>query len=223
MSTKNRELGELLGLIVHDLRNPTAAISANISFVREAVPHDDADVVEAVADLELAVGELMVGLEQVAWIARWLADQAPADSLAPGDVTTHVRTAIERAGGAIPVEVGPGPTRASRCGPALARLIGLLLANGALHAPGTSRIVVHGGEERVTIEVIDRGRAIAPALRKLAFDPEGQTALKGRGDGRYGRVAGLLCARAIADALGARIEADGEDGNAIFRVTLPAT
>ena len=60
-------LGEALGLLVHDLRNPAATISANVDFLQE-VGLEDTDSREAVQDVKLAVGELRRGLDMIAWI-----------------------------------------------------------------------------------------------------------------------------------------------------------
>ena len=50
------EMGHALGLLVHDLRNPAATITANADFLQE-VGMDDTDSVEALQDVKLAVGD----------------------------------------------------------------------------------------------------------------------------------------------------------------------
>ena len=69
-------------------------------------------------------------------------------------------------------------------------------------------------------ELVDQGRAVAPELRADAFSLQGQSKLKERSDGRYGRVVGLLAAAILADAMGIKLEADGTDGAAVFRMRL---
>ena len=44
------EWGQVLGLLVHDLRNPAATITANVDFLQE-VGLDDTDSVEALQDV----------------------------------------------------------------------------------------------------------------------------------------------------------------------------
>jgi hypothetical protein len=45
--------------------------------------------------------------------------------------------------------------------------------------------------------------------------------MKGRSEGRYGRVLGLFSASILAQAAGARLEARERDGLNVFRVLLP--
>ena len=78
------EMGHVLGLLVHDLRNPAATISANVDFLQE-VGLADTDSIEALQDVKLAVGELRRGLDMLAWISRWFTGQVPLEA-ANGDV-----------------------------------------------------------------------------------------------------------------------------------------
>lgn len=216
------ELGRLLGLIVHDLRNPTSTIGGNLAYLKEVGPAGADDAGEALADAELAVGELMRGFEQVAWIARWLAGDAVA-TVTDGDVASALRAVESKAGGMdLRVEVPDGPLPARGAG-TLPRLLEVLLANSAQHArSGPARLSAHERDGEVVVELTDTGAAVALELRDAVFTLEGQSRIKGRADGRYSRAAGLFAARLLADAMGARLEADGEDGRAIFRIRLGA-
>ena len=213
------ELGKLLGLIVHDLRNPTSTIGANLAYLKEAGTGGDPDADEAVVDAETAVAELMRGLEQVAWIAQWLAGE-PATRINDGDVVVALRmvTAKERAHGVTSV-VPEGPLRA-RGGGTLPRLLDVLLANSAHHARGPAELRAYRDGDEVVVEVRDDGASVSEELRELVFQMEGQHEVKNRADGRYGRVAGLFAARLLAEAMGARLEADEDGGKAVFRVRL---
>ncbi|MGF1464746.1 MAG: sensor histidine kinase [Sandaracinaceae bacterium] len=216
----NQAVGELMALLVHDLRNPVATVSANISFVREVMDERDPDVREAFDDIEIALGDLMRGLEQVGFIARWM-EGGGAVEAGQGELGASIQLALTRLNRSVPVHVPPGSVRVLGGGSALARLVELLLANAFAHADPAS--VEVRGEARgsaVVLEVRDGGSAVAPELREHAFTLAGQNRLKGRADGRYGRVGGLLAARALAEAIGATLEADGVDGQAVFRVWL---
>jgi C4-dicarboxylate-specific signal transduction histidine kinase len=81
--------------------------------------------------------------------------------------------------------------------------------------------VERAGEE-IVVTVRDGGAAIADELREACFTLEGQQELKGRPDGRYGRVLGLFASRIYAESFGARMEAGGKDGAAELRVRLKA-
>ena len=217
---ETEEMGRALGLLVHDLRNPAATISANVDFLQE-VGLGDADSVEALEDVKLAVRELRRGLDMVAWISRWLTGQVPLEA-ANGDVGVFVER-LERADTAVPVrvEIASRGQLYARGAQVAVEVVELLLHNTLAHVAdpsATVRVFQRGG--RVVIEVQDAGEAIAPELREAAFTLSGQKALKGRLDGRYSRFVGLFAAAVILDGVGGKIEADGEPGAAVFRILL---
>jgi len=109
-----------------------------------------------------------------------------------------------------------------RGGDALERLLELLVSNGHQHAPRqVVKLRALREDDHAVIEVEDKGKPLAPELHELAFTLEGQTAIKGRSEGRYGRVAGLFSASALAQSLGAGLHAIERDQNNVFRVVLP--
>ncbi|MGB8330843.1 MAG: ATP-binding protein [Polyangiales bacterium] len=214
------ELGRALGLLVHDLRNPAATITANADFLEEVGPADT-DSVEALEDLKLAVGELRRGLDMVAWISRWLTGQVPLEA-ANGDVGMFVAR-LERVPTPVPVtvEVEQGHQLYAEGAQAAVEAVDLLLRNTLANvADPRATVRVHQQGGRVVIEVEDAGEAIAPELRPIAFTLEGQQALKARLDGRYSRFLGLFAVAVLLDGVGGTIEADGRRGAAIFRILL---
>lgn len=221
---RSEQLAELLGLIVHDLRNPAATLGANLSFFKEVAvgPGADEDLREAVEDMETALTDLRRGLDQLGWIARRIGEQTVLP-VADGDAVTALETARDKAAGMdVTVRAPERPLRA-RAGGTLTSLLDILLANSRVHARGSPVELTarrEGGE--VVVELRDRGPAIAPELREAAFTLEGQSLLKGKAEGRYSRAGGLFAARVLADAMGSRIEAGGESGAAWFRIRLAA-
>jgi K+-sensing histidine kinase KdpD len=214
------EMGEALGLLVHDLRNPAATITANVDFLQE-VGLDDTDSVEALEDVKLAVRELRRGLDMLAWISRWLTGQVPLEA-ANGDAGVFVKR-LERADTAVPVdiEISTDGQLYAQGAQVAVEVVELLLHNTRANVAephATVRVLQRG--DHVVIEVEDAGEAIAPELRAEAFTLAGQRALKGRLDGRYARFVGLFAAAVVLDGVGGSIEADGESGAAIFRIYL---
>jgi K+-sensing histidine kinase KdpD len=214
------EMGTVLGLLVHDLRNPAATITANADFLQE-VGLVDNDSVEALQDVKLAVGELRRGLDMLAWISRWFTGDVPLEA-ANGDAGVFLER-LERADTPVPVTVNmaEGDQLYARGAQVAVEVVELLLHNTQANVAdprATVRLYQQGGH--VVIEVEDAGEAIAPELREMAFTLEGQQALKGRLDGRYSRFVGLFAAAVVLDGVGGTIEADGEQGAAIFRVFL---
>ncbi len=214
------EMGTVLGLLVHDLRNPAATITANADFLQE-VGLVDNDSIEALQDVKLAVGELRRGLDMLAWISRWFTGDVPLEA-ANGDAGVFLER-LERADTPVPVTVNmaEGDQLYAQGAQVAVEVVELLLHNTRANVAdprATVRLYQQGGH--VVIEVEDAGEAIAPELREMAFTLEGQQALKGRLDGRYSRFVGLFAAAVVLDGVGGTIEADGEQGAAIFRVYL---
>lgn len=216
------ELGYALGLVVHDLRNPAATITANVDFLQE-VGLSDTESSEALQDVKLAVGELRRGLDILAWISRWLTGQVPIEA-ASGDVGVFLER-LERAQTPVPVtvQIARQDQLHAQGAQVAVEVVDLLLHNTRSSvADPRAEIRVYRQGDFVVIEVQDAGEAIALELRKKAFTLEGQRLLKGRADGRYGRFIGLFAAAVVLDGVGGSIEADGDRGRAIFRIRLPA-
>ena len=214
------QMGDVLGLLVHDLRNPAATITANVDFLQE-VELADTDSVEALEDVKLAVGELRRGLDMLAWISRWLTGHVPLEA-ANGDAGMFVER-LERANTAVPVtiEIVRDDQLYAQGAQVAVEVVDLLLHNTRANVAEPSATVrVYQDGEWVVIEVEDAGEAIAPELRDKAFTLEGQKALKGRLDGRYSRFVGLFAAAVVLDGVGGTIEAAGERGAAVFRIRL---
>jgi len=213
----NAGIGDLVALIVHDLRNPVATISANVSFVREVAPDVHTDANEALDDVEIALGDLGRGLEQLGWVGRWLSGKSAADE-SPGDARGSIEEALRRVADDDVTASSPDePVSVHGGGAPLARLIELLVRNSRQHAKGP--IIVRLTPDAV-IEIEDRGRSVGADLREKLFTLPGQLEIKTRVDGRYSRAVGLLAARALADAMSAELEVGGADGAAVFRVRL---
>jgi len=216
-------LESLFGLIVHDLRNPAATLGANIGFVREVM--DDPSVPpqelnEALSDAQQALGDLMRGLDQLAWIGRWANDKVTA-SPAACDLRAVFEAAKRRIKYGSTEFAMPAEEMRVRGGEAIERLIDILVANSHQHAPQKMvRVRALREGARTLVEIEDEGRPIGSEVRGLAFSLEGQVSLKGRAEARYGRVAGLFVATILAQAAGAQIEPIERAGKNVFRIVL---
>jgi len=223
-------LGKLLSLIVHDLRNPTAALSANNSFVTDVIAscvqgsvvnEDLNEVKEALKDSGTALGDLTRGLDQLAWVAQWLAG-APLLSAASTDLVVQLR-AIAAQPRPVPIELEiavDGPVRV-KGGEGLPKLLEILISNAVQYCPRSKiRLALGRQKESAVIELRDRGCAIAADLRDQAFSLEGQTLLKERVNGRYSRAAGLFAAGILAAAMGVTLQADEDEGLSVFRLRI---
>lgn len=216
------DVGQIFGLLVHDLRNPAATISANVDFLKEVGPLDD-ESEEALDDIRLAADELRRGLDLVAWIGRWLLGQLPVEA-ANGDVGVFLKRLVSL-DTPVPVEVSlrdEGELYATGA-QAVGEIVQVLLHNVKVYGgPDPAQISAHRDGEHVVVEIQDKGIALAKELRDLAFTLKGQKSLKGRLEGRYSRFVGMLAAAVAVEGIGGEIEADGEDGAAVFRMRLLA-
>lgn len=221
-STSPDALSELVGLVVHDLRNLSAPVGANVAFVRDVLADTgNPDVAEALEDVEAAVGQLLLGLDQLSWVGRWFGHQAPLQPV-DGDVAEFLRGFAGRRGELEIRASADGPLPATG-GASLGKVLKVLVANAQHHARrGPVTLAARREADRVVVEWTDAGPALAPEDRARAFTLEGQHELKTKASGRYGRVVGLFAAAIAVEGLGGTLEADGEDGAAVFRIRLPA-
>jgi signal transduction histidine kinase len=218
---RGEDVGRLLGLLVHDLRNPAATFGANIEFLMES-GSDDVDAREALEDLGLALDEVKRGLDLMSYIGRWLLGE-PALMGGDGDLAIALPPLARELPG-FDVELSlPEDTCLRVAGAsAVVEVVRIFLANSKHHVRRRGaqlRARVEGDE--ITIECVDPGPAMPADLRASAGTVAGQSSIKSRPSGRYSRFAGLLAAHAIAESVGARVEYAGEDGAAIFRVVAP--
>jgi len=216
---RREDVGRLLGLLVHDLRNPAATFGANIEFLTEVGVDDaDTDAREALEDLGLALDEMKRGLELVSFVGRWLLGE-PALLGGDGDLVRALPPlAAELSDFEVVYELPEGPLRVAGAA-AVVECIRIFLSNAKHHARrggAVLRAELRGDD--VVVECVDKGSALPEALRDDATTVVGQGRIKSNAKGRYARFAGLLAAHAVCESVGARIEFGGEDGAAIFRV-----
>lgn len=218
-----QDVGQVLGLIVHDLRNPAATISANVDFLKEVGPLDD-EAAEALEDIRIAAAELRRGLDLVAWVGRWLLGQSPVES-GNGDVGIFI-SRLEKMDTAVPINVTlkDKADLYAQGAQAVAEIVQVLLHNVKVYGGDSpAEISAYRDGEEVVVEIQDKGIALAKEYRKLAFTLKGQRGLKGKSEGRYSRFVGMLAAAVAIEGIGGAIEADGVDGASIFRLRLKAT
>ncbi|MBT8467337.1 MAG: hypothetical protein KJN97_01200, partial [Deltaproteobacteria bacterium] len=146
------EMGHVLGLLVHDLRNPAATISANVDFLQEVgLADDDSD--DALQDVKLGVGELRRGLDMLAWISRWLTGHVPLEA-ANGDVGVFLER-LERADTPVPVtvEIARDDQLYAHGAQVAVEVVDLLLHNTRANVPdGHATVRVYQRSNRVVIE-----------------------------------------------------------------------
>ncbi len=228
MIDSQHKLSKLLSMVVHDLRNPATALGINLPYIEEALQSlregelsEDrwTDLQEALSDSNEALAGLLRGLEQFGWVARLLAGERPMP-VADGDLAVQLRELVEKEHRTnVVLELPEHPLNVKGAN-ALVAAVDILIANAAQHAPAGSavRVSARTAPDGPVLEVRDQGPAVGEDLRETIFTAEGQLLSKKRIDGRYGRVAALMAAEGLARSAGARLEADEEEGRALFRL-----
>ncbi len=214
----------LTALIVHDLRNPLASVSANLEALRAELRNPSAACAEAldVATEELQrVTDMIHDLLLVSRIEEGLqADLRPmeVESLLRA-VARGMERVVERAGAALAVQAPPAVT-APLDESMVRRMVENLLANAARHVGAGDRIELAGeiAEGRLRLSVRNSGPPIPIASRDRLFVKhvtEGRREWHNAGLGLY------LC-RLVAEEHGGTIRlADRPGWNVSFEVELP--
>ncbi len=118
------------------------------------------------------------------------------------------------------LELPPLPSIVARGGE-INQVLTNLLTNACEATPTGGRIDIRGGsgEDRVWIEVADRGHGIPPSLLGKIFEPNVTTK---SGGGDYGLGLGLAISRDLVQQhRGRLLAANQPDGGAVFRLELP--
>ena len=211
--TKPNAIGEMLALLVHDLRNPAATLTANVDYLTEVVVADQ-DAREAIDDLRTALRDLRDGLTRVSWIADGMLDRRDSQ-MRDGDVAGAIQHRFPHA-------TTEGENFSARGGATIDDVVAIFVENGLRHdRNGEPDIVVIDEGETVLIRIDAKGAPIDEALREEAFTIEGQNSIKGRAGGRYARFCGLAAASAFVTGLGGTLTAGEHEGRDRTELRLP--
>ena len=215
----------MLSAVSHDLRTPLAAIGGAASALAGGAPGlDDAKREELVATiggeaarLERLIANLldMTRLESGALDFR--RDWVPVDELV-GSALNRVDAALD--GRPVTLDL-PRDLPLVDVDPVLFEHVAVnLLENAARHTPPGTPIAIaaHADDERVTIEISDRGPGLPETLLARAFEK-----FQRAPDAAPGGVGlGLAICRGIVEAHGGEIRASNRSGGgAVFTITLP--
>ncbi|GAC1535705.1 MAG: hypothetical protein NVS2B9_01110 [Myxococcales bacterium] len=218
----------LSALLVHDLKNPLAAVLANLDFLgidpgAPADPEAVASARESVKRLERMVGGLLD-------IAR-IEDGVVPLKLARTDLRVLVATALQ---GEAPLahkkrvhleqEGGDAPVLAHADPDIVRRALDNLIDNALRYSPEGSSIEVWAEQGpragKVSLCVRDHGPGIADSLRERIFEKYGQGG-SGPRRGNYGL--GLTFVRLAGEAHGGSASVESpSSGGCLFRLELPA-
>ncbi len=213
---------EFLSLVAHEIRQPVAAIElAAESLTRVDLPFADRRDRRSVEGLAQQARRLSRLAEDVLAIGR-LESKRIELNVVPADLAWLARQAADASADPARVAVDDGvPGRALADPDRMAQVMDNLIGNALKYSPANARVEVHTDrrEDRVVIEVTDRGIGLAPEDMPKLFRKYGRLG----GNGARGIGLGLYLARLLVEAQGGHISArsDGVGRGATFTVELP--
>jgi signal transduction histidine kinase len=231
------ELGEVLSLLAHDLKNPLAAVLTNLGFVTASLDDPDpgvrADAKEAMVDVHNACESLqrfVANLELIGRAASGRVSLLPYET--PLDLGSVVDEVVDRqreaaVGRRLRMRIRPreGTVYVRGDRDMVLRAAENLVANAVQCAPAGSDVdvAVEAVPEKKEgrIVVYDDGAVIPADLRDVVATPGGQVLSKGRPEARYGRGLGLYAAAIAASFTGGRVEYGGDAGRSALSLVLP--
>ena len=235
LALRNAKLEELEGLketltqtLVHDLKNPLAAVLGNLELMERKADESVLHLVRRSKAAAWRMHQMILNLLDIGQLEEGKLLLRP-ESLDAGSLARKACQEME--GGAtqrgVRFELVPDETAAVLKGDAavLRRVLDNLLANAIEHSPqgGIVRVAVTVCDEGIEITVADQGSGVPPEFREKIFEKfqrlENRTSIPGANLGL-----GLTFCRLAVEAHGGTIWVDDAPGHgALFRALLPAT
>ena len=235
LALRNAKLEELEGLketltqtLVHDLKNPLAAVLGNLELMERKV---DEPVLRLVRRSKAAAWRMHQMILNLLDIGQLEEGRLVLHPEAVDAATLALKASQEMEGGAtqrgvrIEVEASEATAVLRGDGAVLRRVMDNLLSNAIEHSPqgGVVRLAVSLCDEGIEIAVSDQGPGVPPEFRERIFEKfqriENRNSVPGANRGL-----GLTFCRLAVEAHGGLVWVDDEpSGGAVFRVLLPAT
>lgn len=227
LSSLERQKAELSQFVVHDLKNPLAAILANAQFaLTTEVPED---VREALGDIASSVESMNAMLLNLLDIGRGeggdlqLHPELLRLDVLVGEAHHAIRARAGERGLRLEMEMQPVSLVADRH--LLRRVIDNLLDNTLKYAPPNSSVHVELGpesEDWATLSIRDHGDGIPDEFKTKVFDRFVRLDTRAALHGRLSRGLGLaFCKLAVEAHAGAIWIEDALPQGTVFRVRLP--
>lgn len=218
---------DLTRLVVHDLKNPLAAIIATLSALGEAGDRMETEtrirlldsalnsagdmegLLDDMLDYERLEGGVLTPQNEMVCLDDLLTDRARA-----------LQSVTHQFGQTLSLELSERLPQVQGDPDLLARVIDNLLGNAVKFSGsgGTIRIAAYQSNGNAQVDVLDDGPGIDPSERERIFDRY----YRGSNTGRRGAGLGLSFCQMVLDAHGGRIWADASPGGgAAFHFSLP--
>jgi signal transduction histidine kinase len=226
------ELGRVLGLLTHDLRNPLAALSSNVGFLQMVGTDFTDETKEAVDDLVLSVEALGRIIDSLELVGHELAERKPGatSSLEVSSLLRSVKSHAERGAQSHGVSIiwktdGAERLRVQAMEQALLASLGALIHNALTVSPSAGEVVVEVLQEGTDIvfAVRDRGPGLVEELRERAFSAAAQPQIKSDRRVRYSRGLGLYAVARSAFLAGAKVVVVPQEEGSTIELVVPAS
>jgi signal transduction histidine kinase len=235
LSVRNAKLEDLEELketltqtLVHDLKNPLAAVLGNLELMERKVEEPVLHLVRRSKAAAWRMLQMILNLLDIAQLEEGKLILRPG----PVDAGSLARKAcLEMEGGAaqrgvtLEAAAGEGVAVVKADVAVLRRVLDNLLANAIEHSPqgGRVKLAVSPCEEGIEFAVTDEGPGVPPEFREKIFEKfqrvENRQTVPGANRGL-----GLTFCRLAVEAHGGTVWVDdAAAGGAVFRVLLPAT
>jgi signal transduction histidine kinase len=216
---------DLIALVAHDLRNPLAAIVANLCYLRSAIASPEPELDGALADAELACARIEKMTQNLGVMAK--ARLGPPPERHPASLCDLAYAAVLRARAVAQmsrVELKWIERRAPHVlvnGDLFGLALDNLIGNAVQYSPAGRAVAVElsAGRGRAAVTVVDDGPIIPELLRDAVFRIEGQAQTKGRLEARYGLGLALYAARQAAVLAGAELAIKEMGGKNAFEIS----
>ncbi len=235
LALRNAKLEELEGLketltqtLVHDLKNPLAAVLGNLELMERKADESVVHLVRRSKAAAWRMHQMILNLLDIAQLEEGKLLLHP-ESIDAGSLARKACQEME--GGAaqrgVSLQIVADEATAVLKGDAavLRRVLDNLLSNAIEHSPqgGVVRVAVSLCEEGIEIAVADQGSGVPPEFRERIFEKfqrlESRQSVPGANRGL-----GLTFCRLAVEAHGGTIWVDDAPaGGALFRALLPAT
>lgn len=220
----------LVETMVHDLKNPLAALSGNLAILREELGGRDLGAVAT-----RCLGDAVTLSERVLAMVQSIADVDAAERgsmrvrRTPHEIGALIDAAVALARvdattRELTVEVVvPDALEAVVDARLLGQVIQNLIDNAVRYAPRRGRVVIEAGEDErgLVIVVGNNGPALTAAERAAIFEPDFRVAERAAG-ARRGRDFGLYFCRIVVQAHRGTLAAEDRPGlPTVFVVRIP--
>ncbi len=226
-------IGELLGILAHDLRNPLSALNSNLGYLGSVLMGTDPDASEAIEDGVVSCDGLSHIIDNVDLFGQMLRGEVKVRSVAVpvqaivGAAVESCQSAAKSHGLSISATDSSEHLHlmieASR--DLAARALANLIRNSIQHAPTGSTVAVgvhEGPAGSVVVRVTDEGSSLGVSGTS-AFTAMGQLHAKANLNSRYSRGLGLYSAALAASLCKASLQARDLPGGSCFELRFAAS